>query len=162
MARTSGGLPYGPCALALVTLLLALSALAAREKPPRPPFRYVAGTENLGQDCEGNLELGREGMSFRCPGGAVDIPYASITQMEYRSDISSKVRKLKVKWRLRPPYSTSLFGGKRHRFFAVVYSVDEATHVLVLRIRPGLMRPYLAEIDLKAQRRVEVENLEEY
>ena len=147
---------------ALATLLLAAGVLAAREKPPRPPFRYAAGTEDLSAGCEGNLELGREEMSFRCPRGAVDIPYASITQMEYRSDISSKVRKLKVKWRLRPPYSTSLFGGKRHRFFAVVYSVDEATHVLVLRIRPGLMRPYLAEIDLKAQRRVEVENLEEY
>jgi len=40
--------------------------------------------------------------------------------------------------------------------------VDNAHHVLVLRVRPGVMRPYLAEIDLKAHRRVEVENLEDY
>jgi hypothetical protein len=147
---------------ALATLLLAGGALAALEKTPRPPFRYVGGTENLAPDSEGNLELGQEGMSFRCPGGAVEIPYASITRMEYRSDISSKVSKLKVRWKLRPSYSKPLFAGRRHRFFAVVYRADDATHVLVLRVPPGLMRPYLAEIDLKAERRVEVENLEDY
>jgi hypothetical protein len=147
---------------ALATLLLAAGTLAALEKTSRPPFRYVGGTENLAPDCEGNLELGQEGMSFRCPAGAVEIPYASITRMEYRSDISSKVRKLKVRWKLRPSYLRPLFVGKRHRFFAVVYRADDGTHVVVLRVPPGLMRPYLAEIDLKTQRRVEVENLEEY
>lgn len=147
---------------ALATLLLAVGALSAREEPLRPPFRYAAGTENLIEGCEGNLELSREGMSFRCLGGAANIPYASITRMEYRSDISAKVSKLKVKWKLRPAYSKPLFGGKRYRFFAVVYRVDNLTHALVLRVPPGVMRPYLAEIDLKADRRVEVENLEEY
>jgi hypothetical protein len=147
---------------ALATLLLAAGALSARQKSPPPPFRYAAGTEDLSEGCEGNLELGLKEMSFRCRRGAVDIPYASIIRMEYRSDISSQVSKLKVNWKLRPMAWKPLFGGKRHRFFAVVYRTDEATHVLVLRVRPGAMRPYLAEIDLKADRRVEVENLEEY
>ena len=148
---------------ALATLLLAAGALAACEEPLRPPFKYAAGTENLREGCEGTLELTQEGMSFRYLGGAVNIPYASITRMEYRSDISSEVSKLKVKWRVRPPaYSKPLFGGKGHRFFAVVYRVDNASQVLVLRVPPGVMRPYLAEIDLNAGRRVEVENLEEY
>jgi hypothetical protein len=147
---------------ALATLLLAAGTLSAREEPLRPQFKYAAGTENLLEGCEGNLELTQEGMSFRCLGGVVSIPFASITRMEYRSDISSRISRLKVKWKIRPVYSTPLFGGKKHRFFAVVFRVSNATHVLVLRVRPGMMRPYLAEIDLKANRRVEVENLEEY
>ena len=146
----------------LATLLLATGTLSAREEPLRPQFKYAAGTENLMEGCEGNLELTHEGITFRCPGGAVSMPFASITRMEYRSDISSKISRLKVKWKIRSVYSTPLFGGKQHRFFAVVFHVDNAHHVLVLRVRPGVMRPYLAEIDLKAHRRVEVENLEDY
>jgi hypothetical protein len=33
---------------------------------------------------------------------------------------------------------------------------------MVLEVRPVAMRPYLAEIDLKAGKRVEVEGYEEY
>lgn len=146
----------------LVALLLAAGPLSAREKRSRPPFKYAAGTENLQEGCEGNLELGPEQMSFRCQRGAVTVPYASIIRMEYRTDISSTVSKLRVNWKVSPTYWKPFFGGKQRRFFALVYRVDETTHVLVLRVRPERMRPYLAEIDLKAEKHVEVENLEEY
>jgi hypothetical protein len=145
-----------------LAILLAGGTLAAREEPWRPPFKYAAGTENLTDGCEGSLELTQEGMSFRCPSGVVSIPFASITRMEYRSDISPRISRLKVMWTVRPVFSMPLFRARQYRFFAVSYRVDNATHVLVLRVTPGVMRPYLAEIDLRAKRRVEVENLEEY
>jgi len=147
-----------------LALLLAVGALAAREEPLRPQFKYAAGTEDLQEDCEGDLELSQEGMGFRYEGGVVSIPFASITRMQYRSDISPKISRLKVMWKIRPTYSVAipLIRPREHRFFAVAYRVDNSTHVLVLRVRPEVMRPYLAEIDLKANRRVEVEHLEDY
>ena len=149
---------------ALAAFLLAAGTLSADEELLRPQFRYAAGTENLPEECEGSLELSESGMNFRCLGEVVSIPFAAITRMQYRSDISPKIRRLKVKWKIRPTYSVSvpLFHPKQHRYFAVAYRVDSSTHVLVLRVRPGVMRPYLAEIDLKANRRVEVEHIEEY
>jgi hypothetical protein len=147
-----------------LAVLLAVGALAAREEPLRPQFKYAAGTEDLPEDCEGDLELSQEGMGFRHLGGVVSIPFASITRMQYRSDVSPKISRLKVMWKIRPTYSVAipLIRPREHRFFAVAYRVDNSTHVLVLRVRPGVMRPYLAEIDLRAHRRVEVENLEDY
>jgi len=145
----------------LAALLLVAGTLSADDELLRP-FKYAAGTEDIPEDCEGNLELSQEGIGFRHLGGVVSIPFASITRMEYRSDISPKISRLKVKWTIRPAYSIPFFRTKQHRFFAVAYRVDSAHHVLVLRVRPGVMRPYLAEIDLKANRRVEVENLEDY
>lgn len=145
-----------------LAILLAAGPLAARIEPWRPPFQYAAGTENLTDGCEGNLELTQEGMNFHCPAGVVSIPFASITRMEYRSDISPRISRLKVTWTVRPVFSMPLFRAKQYRFFAVSYRRGNSTHVLVLRVPPGAMRPYLAEIDLKAHRRVEVENLEDY
>ncbi len=146
---------------ALAALLLAGAALA-REEQPRPQFRYAAGTESLSQGCEGNLEIGSEGLTFKCTGGSVSAPYTSISLMQYRSDVSRKVRRMKVKWTVRPEYVPPLFGGKRNRFFTVVFRTGGATRVVILRVQPAAMRPYLAEIDLKAEKRVEVESFEEY
>ncbi|MFB3922639.1 MAG: hypothetical protein ACE145_13015 [Terriglobia bacterium] len=145
-----------------VAALLLAGILSAREELPRPQFKYAAGTESLSQGCQGNLEIGVDGLTFKCLGGSVSAPYASISLMQYRSDVSNKVRKMKVKWTIRPDYVTPLLGGKRNRFFTVVFRAGGATHVMVLRVQPEAMRPYLAEIDLKAQRRVEVESYEEY
>jgi hypothetical protein len=142
--------------------LLVASTLSAREEMPRPQFRYAAGTESLSQGCEGNLELNSQGMTFKCSGGSVSAPYSSISLMQYRSDVSDKVRKMKVKWTVRPDFVTPLLGGKRNRFFTVVFRADGATRVLILRVPPAAMRPYLAEIDLKAEKRVEVESYEAY
>jgi hypothetical protein len=145
-----------------VAAWLVAGTLAAREELPRPQFKYAAGTESLSQGCEGNLELNSQGMTFKCPGGSVSAPYSSISLMQYRSDVSNKVRKMKVKWTVRPDFVAPLLGGKRNRFFTVVFRAGGTTRVLVLRVPPGAMRPYLAEIDLKAEKRVEVESYEEY
>ena len=82
--------------------------------------------------------------------------------MEYRQDISRKIRRMKVRWRVRPSYIAPIFGGKKNRFFTVVFAQDGATRVLVLRVGPEDMRPYLAEIDLKSGKRVEVQGYEQY
>ena len=142
--------------------LLVAGTLAAREEPPRPQFKYAAGTESLSQGCAGNLEVNSEGLTFKCDGGSVSAPYSSINLMQYRSDVSSKVRKMKVQWTVRPDYVPPIFGNKRNRFFTVVFRSEGATRVLILRVHPEAMRPYLAEIDLKAEKRVEVESYEAY
>jgi hypothetical protein len=82
--------------------------------------------------------------------------------MQYRNDVSRKVRKMKLKWKLRPNYVVPLLGGKRNRFFTVVFKVDGSTRAMVLRVSPDDMRPYLAEIDLKSTRRVEVRGYGDY
>ena len=145
-----------------VAALLLAGTLSAREEQPKPQFKYAAGTESLSQGCEGNLEIGSEGLTFKCVGGSVSAPYASISLMQYRSDVSKKVRKMKVKWTIRPEYEIPLLRNKRNRYFTVVFRTEDATRVVILRVQPEAMRPYLAEIDLKAQKRVEVQSYEEY
>jgi hypothetical protein len=147
----------------LLAILVAVAgAAAAREEALKPQFKYAAGTENLSQGCEGNLELTSEGLTFKCPGGEATAPYRSISLMQYRSNVSRKVRRLKVHWKIRPNFTTPIFGSKHNRYFSVVYRLEGATHVLVLEVPPQAMRPYLAEIDLKAEKRVEVESYEDY
>jgi len=146
----------------LAALVTATAAATGREEAPTPQFKYAGGTENLSDGCEGNLELNSEGLTFKCLGGEVTAPFSSISLMQYRSDVSRKVRRLKVRWKVRPDDETPLFGGKRNRFFSVVFRLDGATHVLILKVPPRAMRPYLAEIDLKAEKRVEVESYEDY
>jgi hypothetical protein len=146
----------------LTMLVLTAGAAVAREETPKPQFKYAAGTESLSDGCEGNLELSSEGLTFKCLEGEVTAPYSSISLMQYRSDISRKVRHLKVHWKVRPDYQWPIFSGKTNRFFSVVYHLKGATHVLILRVPPQAMRPYLAEIELRAEKRVEVESYEDY
>lgn len=146
----------------LVMLVVAAGVAAGRQEAPKPQFKYAAGTENLSDGCEGNLELTSEALTFKCLEGEVTAPYSSISLMQYRSNVSKKVRRLKVQWKIRPDYPTPILGGRRNRYFSVVYRLDGATHVLILQVPPQAMRPYLAEIDLKAEKRVEVESYEDY
>jgi len=71
---------------------------------------------------------------------------------------SKRVAKLGLPWqveleRRRP---------RRNRYFTVVYKDEAATHVVVLKVSPIAMRPYLAEIELKSGKRVEVMGYEDY
>jgi hypothetical protein len=143
-------------------LVLACGMARAKEEPLPPQFKYAGGTENLTEGCEGNLELNPEAMKFKCWGGAVEIPYSDISLMQYRSDISRKVRKLKVKWKVRPSDVSPILRSKKNRFFAVVFRDEGKPRVVILRVEPKAMRPYLAELDLRAAKRVEVESYEEY
>ncbi|MGH9455446.1 MAG: hypothetical protein ACRD2O_15915 [Terriglobia bacterium] len=121
-------------------------------------FKYAGGTESLHEGCPGQLELTDVSMTFHCPEGSITAPYSSIRLMQYRPDISRQVRKMKLKWKVKPHGS----GGKHNRYFTVVFSSQGLTHIMVLEVDPDAMRPYLAEIDLKAGKRVQVWELEIY
>ncbi len=97
-------------------------------------------------------------MIFACPEDSITIPYDSILLMQYRADISRKVRSMKLDWRFKP-WRT---GGNRNRYFTVVYSTQGKKCAVVLAVSPANMRPYLAEIDLRIGRRVEVQDHENY
>jgi hypothetical protein len=141
---------------------LTFSGFASPKKEPIPPqFKYAAGTESLSEGCEGNLEMNPEVMTFRCWGGEIEIPYAAIASMEYRSEVSKRVRKMKVQWKVRPAPVSAILKTKKNRYFAVVYRTGQTPHVVVLRVDPRAMRPYLAELDLRSDKRVEVETFEE-
>ena len=146
----------------LATLVLAGGTASRAEEAPKPQFEYSAGTESIPDGCEGNLELTSEALIFKCAKGEVTAPFDSITLMQYRSEVSKKIRRLKVRWKLRPPFQIPFFHSRRNRFFSVAYRLGGVTHVLVLKVAPQAMRPYLAEIDLRAEKRVEVESFEDY
>jgi hypothetical protein len=79
--------------------------------------------------------------------------------MQFRPDVSPRVRKLKLKW---TTYPSILIAGKQNRFFTVVCKKQGVIHVVVLRVDSLAMRPYLAEIELKSGKRVEVMPYEDY
>ncbi len=142
--------------------LLSLSAGArARQDPTPPQFKYAGGTEDLPEGCDGNLEMNPEVMTFRCWGGVIEVPYSAITAMEYRSEVSKKIRKMKVKWKVRPEVVSTILPSKKNRFFSTIYRVEGSPRVMVLRVPPRAMRPYLAELDLRSEKRVDVESYEE-
>lgn len=144
--------------LSLAGLFSVAGLATGREKLKGPEFKYVGGTENVIEGCKGNLELAAAALAFKCSSGFVSVPYSSITVMQYRSNISREVRKLKLKWKVKPPSR----GGTRNHYFTVLFSEDGATRALVLAVSPQAMRPYLAEIDLKSGKRIEVQSHEEY
>ena len=115
-------------------------------------FTYAGGTENLQYHCEGQLEVARASMTFRCPAGSITIPFDSITHMEYRPKVSPGVRKMKLRWAATPAGS----GGKKNRFFTVLYRKDQRVHAVVLQVAPDEMRPYLAVLELHTGKRIAV------
>jgi hypothetical protein len=140
-------------------LALAGSAEGGRKpKPVPPPFEYVGGTETVPPSCGGNLEVRGDSLAFICPHVEIKMPFASISLMQYRSDVSYHVSKLDVTWKAFPLKQR----GKQNRYFTIVYAHATATHVVILQVAPQAMRPYLAEIELKSGRRVEVMGYEEY
>jgi hypothetical protein len=150
------------CLRTLFCCLVALSiptSLSSGGAPANaPPFQYAGGTEEVQQNCAGVLEVTSEALIFKCPLASLTLPFSSITLMEYRPNLSRRVGKLELEWRVRP-YSGA---GKKNRYFTVVYKTKGATHVVVLKVSPRSMRPYLAEIELKSGKRVEVMGYEEY
>ena len=142
-------------------LVVCTAETRAKDEPLPPQFKYAAGTEDLPDACDGNLEVNPEVLTFRCWSGKIDSPYSAISAMEYRSEVSKRVRKMKVKWKILPAGDSAILKTKKNRFFTVVYREGQASHVMVLRVGPRAMRPYLAELDLRSDKRVEVETYEE-
>jgi len=146
----------------LVVMIAGSGVLAtAKDRAANAPFKYVAGTEKLPEGCQGALQVGDSALNFTCPGGSVSVPYSDITLMQYRPEVSRQVSKLKIKWEVKPPFTAPLIS-KKNRYFVIVYQQQGRTGGLVLDVPPLTMRPYLAEIDLKAGKRVEVKEYEEY
>jgi hypothetical protein len=144
----------------LVFMILIPPGAAIGVGPAREAvFQYAGGTEKIEIDCAGKLEVTLESLIFRCPAGAVDMPFSTITLMQFRPDVSPRVRKLKLKW---TTYPSILIAGKQNRFFTVVCKKQGVIHVVVLRVDSLAMRPYLAEIELKSGKRVEVMPYEDY
>ncbi len=156
MKHGLGSLRTGAWALAV--LMIPAGLAAAKHKPRGSQFAYAGGTEDLPQACRGTLELGASALTFKCFGASVSIPYSSIRVMQYRPDVSRKILKGQFKWKVKPPSR----GGKKNQYFTTVYDDQGVPHAIVLKVQPDAMRPYLAEIDLKAGKRVEVKSHEEY
>jgi hypothetical protein len=144
--------------LAFLILILPGAAFAS-EQAKEAVFQYAGGTEKIEIDCAGKLEVTPGGLIFRCPSGTVDMRFSDITLMQFRPDVSPRVRKMKLKW---TTYPIILVAGKQNRFFTVVSKKQGMTHVMVLRVDSLSMRPYLAEIELKSGKRVEVMPYEDY
>jgi len=144
----------------LVFMMLVPSSAAFGIEPTREAvFQYAGGTEKIEIDCAGKLEVTLESLVFNCPGASLDMPFSMITLMQFRPDVSQRVRKLKLKW---TTYPTILIAGKENRYFTVVCKNKGRTQVVVLRVDPLSMRPYLAEIEMKSGKRVEVMPYEDY
>ncbi len=142
-----------------IGLILALRGTAwSNSKDDANLFKYAGGTEALQEGCPGQLELTDESMTFHCSQGSITALYNAIQLMQYRPDVSRQVRKMKLKWKVKPHGS----GGKHNRYFTVVFTQAGRKHIMVLEVDPDEMRPYLAEIDLKAGKRVQVWELEVY
>lgn len=143
-------------------LFLALSPSSLRsgvsDRTHQPQFKYAGGTEDVLFGCAGTLQINSSSLTYTCAQYSVDIPYSGIEIMQYRADVTRRVRKLKLKWHVYPPMG----GGHINRYFTLVYRISGSTHVLVLEVPNDEMRPYLAEIDLKCGRRVDVQRHEDY
>lgn len=145
-------------ALASLSILASIAFARPTEHPKEPRFKYVAGTEDVLEGCQGRLEVTSEALTFRCAQYAVRVPYGEITLMQYRPNVSRGVTRMKLKWKARPPYG----GGKKNRFFTVVFRQQGSAQAMVLQVMPSDMQPYLAEIELQSNQRVEVMRHDDY
>ncbi len=145
----------------LMCLLLVSAPSHARN---RRGFRYVAGTWDVKGSCKENIQLGRDSMSFRCKKKVFEISFSDIAFMEYRHAPSRKVRSAGVEWRRGLPGRNHVrvvpFKKRKNRFFTVVYRKNGKLESAVFRVKPPVMRPYLAELDLRSGQRVEMESFE--
>ena len=148
----------GWLALIAVLGLISLAPARAKEESARGQFTYAGGTEKMPADTAGVLEVTDTALMFRSPLGSFSIPYQSIERLQYRPDVSRDIWKMKLKWKVIPREG----GRKKDRYFTILYRQGGRPHVLVLGATLDVMRPYLAEIDLKSGRRVEVWEHQEY
>jgi hypothetical protein len=146
---------------ALALIPAGAGILNARAKETRK-FKYVGGMQMLLRDCHGDLELKNDALTFRCADGSETIPYSAIELMQYRPSLSPRVRKLRIKWEVSPTAALPTLPKKRNRFLAVIYTEAGSSKGLVLEVSPETMQPYVAEIELKSNKRVEVYNHEDY
>jgi hypothetical protein len=137
----------------LVSLLVLSAATYAKHKKPEapPPFQYLAGTENIEKGCGGKLEVLKEGFTFKCASGTFTMPFATITLMQYRPDVSQKVLDMKIPWKIPPMFPRT----RENKYFAIVGSDQGKLRAIILRVDEDDMRPYFAEIELQSGKTVQ-------
>ncbi len=83
--------------------------------------------------------------------------------MEYRPAPSNKVKGSRIRWRRRLPFTGGLklpWVKRKNRYFSIVFSQESGLGAAVFEVKPSIMRPYLAELDLRTGTRVEMESFE--
>jgi len=136
----------------LVALLLPITAAYGKhKKAEEPPFQYLAGTENVERGCAGKLEVRKEGFIFNCPGSSVNLPFSTITVMQYRPDVSDAVLAMKIPWNIKP----QLARVRENKYFTIVCNDQGKMRAVVLRVEANDMRPYFAEIELQSGKSVQ-------
>ena len=139
-------------AAAAALLVLTSWAYGKKKSEDEPPFTYLAGTENLERGCGGKLEVHTDGLAFTCPAGSVTLPFSGITLMQYRPDLSQTVVDMKIPWKVPPQLSRQ----RENKYFTVVANDQGKIRAVILRVDSKSMIPYLAEIDLKSGKSVQV------
>ena len=140
-----------------ISLLMALFLLTCssygkhKKTADEPPFQYEAGTENIEKGCGGKLEVLKEGLTFKCPGGTINLLFPTITLMQYRPDVSADVMAMKIPWKIIPQFPRV----KGNKFFTIVCNEQGKLRAVVLRVEENDMRPYFAEIELQSGKSVQ-------
>jgi hypothetical protein len=137
--------------LLMTLLLLISSSYGKHRKVEEPPFQYLAGTENIEKGCAGKLEVLKEGFAFKCSSGTFNIPFSTITLMQYRPDVSAEVLAMKIPWKITP----QLTRVRENKYFTVVSNEQGNLRAVVLRVEENDMRPYFAEIELQSGKSVQ-------
>jgi hypothetical protein len=136
----------------LLGLLLPIgSSYGKHKKPDEPPFQYLYGTEKVDKGCAGKLEVLKEGLTFRCSNGTFTFPFAAITLMQYRPDVSDQVLAMKIPWKEKP----QLPRVRENKYFTVVCGQQGKLQAAVFRVDENDMRPYFAEIELQSGKSVQ-------
>jgi hypothetical protein len=146
-------------AILILAVLAFPTSIIADQRDEASRFKYVGGTESVQFNCVGTLQITEDALNYRCESAEVRVPYRDIDTMQYRADVTHRIRKMRVRWTAYPPDRS---GGSKNIYFILVYRPSGVTHVLILQVPEDQMRPYLAEIDLKMGRRVEVQSHENY
>ena len=137
----------------LLALMLASGSSYGKHKRTveEPPFQFVAGTENIEEGCGGQLEVLKESFTFKCPTGTFNLPYAGITLMQYRPDVSAQVLAMKIPWKKKPQLQQL----RENKYFTIVSNEQGKLRAVVLRVDENDMRPYFAEIELQSGKSVQ-------
>ena len=136
----------------LVLLLLAGWAYGKKKTADTSPFIFLAGTDDLHKGCGGKLEVLKEGLAFTCPSGSVTLPFSGITVLQYRPDVSKAVMDMKIPWKVPPQLSRV----RENKYFTVVCNDEGKIRAMVLQVDSNTLIPYLAEIELRSGKTVQV------
>jgi len=117
---------------------------------------YVGGTvPNLPEGTEGRVDLSNEDkMIFSSGKGGFEIPYRSITSLEYGQKAG---RRLGVAITIT---IWALFSKKRKHFLTIGYTIGDKPQGVVLEIAKGRPKAVITVLETRSGRKVEYESQE--